>query len=276
MNLKSAIKLLRNILKFSLENYFISLFIAAVAFVGIVSAYRLFFSKPTYVYAKAKVSQGLWWAATAKPPIWLVKAIKKGDVETDLVGKPIVEVLSVRSYPWWGSDQFDVYLTLRLKVSKNKKTGKYNFKRSALGVASPIELEFSSVQLSGTVTELSDRPFEEHSIEKTLTLTKKYAYPWEFDAIHIGDSYFDGEETVFTIVDKAETETRTLTEDLFGNYPVVAPEQKRYIVVRARIKAREINGQLFLGPEQKLNLGKSLNFSTETFTFQDYIIGAVE
>lgn len=275
MNFKNTGKILRHLWKFAIDNYFISIFLAAIAFVAIVSVFKLFFSKPTYVYAKVKVSQGLWWATTAKPNIWFVKAIKKGDVETDLVGKPVAEILSVRYYPWWGSDQFDVYLALKLKASKNKKTGKYSFKRSTIGVASPIELEFPSVQLSATVTDISEKEFDDQYIDKVITLTKKYAYPWEYDAIQAGDSYFDGTNTVFTILDKTATETRTLTEDARGNYPIDT-EQKRYIIVKAKIKAHMINNQLFLGPEQKITLGRTINISTNNFTFTDYTVGKIE
>ena len=269
-------KIIKKLWKFAIDNYFISIFLAAIAFVGVVSVYKLFLTKPTYVYAKVKVSQGLWWAATQKPSIWFLKAIKKGDAETDLVGKLVAEILSVRYYPWYGSDQFDVYLTLKLKVSKNKKTGKYNFKRSTIGVASPIDLEFPSVQFSGTIIDLSEKPFKDAYIEKTITLTKKNAYPWEYDAIQIRDSYSDGGETVFTIFDKTATETRSLTEDAYGNYPVLNPEQKKYIIVKAKIKLRQVEDQLFFGPEQKIILGKTLNISTNNFTFNDYTISKVE
>lgn len=268
-------KILKKLWKFAIDNYFISIFLAAIAFVAVVSVYKLFLTKPTYVYAKVKVSQGLWWAATQKPSIWFLKALKKGDTETDLVGKPVAEILSVRYYPWFGSEQFDVYLSLKLKVSKNKKTGKYNFKRSTIGVASPIDLEFPSVQFSGTIIDMSDKLFIDTYIEKTVTLTKKYAYPWEYEAIQVGDLYFDGTSTVFTVLDKAATETRTLTEDAQGNYPVDT-EQKRYIVVKAKIKVNIINNQLFFGPEQKITLGRNINISTNNFTFNDYTVSKVE
>ena len=268
-------KSIKTIWKFAIDNYFLSIFLAVIVFVVIISAYKLFLPKPTYIYAKIKVSQGLWWATTAKPYIWFVKAIKKGDVEVDLVGKPIAEILSIRYYPWFGSEQYVVYLNLKLRVSNNKKTGKYTFKRSTIGVASPIDLEFPSVQLSGTIIDINDQPLKDMSIEKTITLTKKNAYPWEYEAIQIGDSYFDGEETMFSIIDKAATETRILIEDAQGNYPIDS-EQRRYIVLKAKMKMDNIDNQLFFGPEQKITLGRTINISTNKFTFNDYTISKVE
>ncbi|MBI5122625.1 hypothetical protein HZA75_02080 [Candidatus Roizmanbacteria bacterium] len=269
-------KLIKRIWQFAINNYFISIFLAAIAFVAVVSVYKLFFTKPTYVYTKVKVSQGLWWAATQKPSIWFVKAIKKGDAETDLVGKPVAEILSVHYYPWYGSDQFDVYLTLKLKVSKNKKTGKYNFKRSTIGVASPIDLEFPSVQFSGTITDINDRPFKDAYIEKTITLTKKNAYPWEYDVIQVGDKYFDGDQMTFEVLDKKSTDITVQSPDFYGNNSDSTLDLKKYIIVKVKIKVNIIDNQLFFGPEQKIVLGKTLNISTNNFTFNDYTISKVE
>lgn len=268
-------KIIKKFWKFAIDNYFISIFLAAIAFVAVVSVYKLFLTKPTYVYAKVKVSQGLWWAQTQKPSIWFLKAIKKGDAETDLIGKPVAEILSVRYYPWYGSDQFDVYLTLKLKVSKNKKTGKYNFKRSTIGVASPIDLEFPSVQFSGTIIDIGDQPFKDVFIEKTIYLVKKWVFPWEAEVNNIGETYFDGEEIVFTILDKQVIEAKE-AENTSGIYYSVESERKKNITIKAKIKLRQVKDQLFFGPEQKITLGRTMNISTNSFTFNDYTISKVE
>src|SRR3989338_8348156 len=105
-------KLMKKFTKFAIDNYFISIFLACIAFVVLVSAYKLFFVKPTFVYAKVKVGQGLWWASTQKPSLWFVKNIKKGDIQTDLLGEPTAEILSVRYYPTVFPNQYDVYLTM--------------------------------------------------------------------------------------------------------------------------------------------------------------------
>src|SRR3990167_8185822 len=151
-------KFFKKLWNFTVTNYFISIFIACIAFVGVVSIYKLFFVKPTFVYAKVKVGQGLWWATTQKPNLWFVKNIKKGDAQTDFVGELTAEILSVHYYPTVSPNQYDVYLTMKLKVSGNKKTGKYNFNRSTIGVGAPIDLEFPSTQFSGTITDLSVKP----------------------------------------------------------------------------------------------------------------------
>ncbi len=175
---------LKKLIKFSTDNYFIPIFLACILFVGVVSVYKLFFTRPVFVYVKVKMGQGLWWASTAKPAIWFVEALKKDDVETSLTGSPIAQIQSIRYYPWYGTtNQYDIYLTLKLKVNGNPKTGKYNFKRSTIGVGSPIDLEFPSTQVSGTVTELNIAPFAEKYVNLfmlaeriTSTLNGRYDF----------------------------------------------------------------------------------------------------
>ncbi len=270
----------KKLYKFAKDNYFITIFIAIILFVGAVSVYKMFYSKATFVYAKVKLGQGLWWAGGQKPGTWLATSIQKGDVEKDLVGKPIAEVLSVRYYPWYVYDQYDVYLTLKLRVSVISKAKKYNFKRNTLGIGTPIELELSSAQVNGTVIDLSESPFEDKYVEKTVILIKKYAYPWEYDGIKAGDKYFDGENTVFEVTDKALGEgsyvfspQRTSTSNIISQS---LSEQRQTITVKAKLKVKETGDQFIFGEEQKLYVGKTLTISTPVFNFQDYIIGKIE
>ncbi|MFZ5932514.1 MAG: hypothetical protein ACOYT7_00280, partial [Patescibacteria group bacterium] len=142
------------------------LFLLIPVFVLAVSFLKTASGKPTYLFAKVKASQGLWWAASAKPNIWFPASIKKGDIETNLLGQPIAEVLEVRYYPYViegtpYEDKFDIYLTVKLAADFNKRSQKAIFKRSALSVGSPIELNFPTSAISGTIIEMSPEEFKE-------------------------------------------------------------------------------------------------------------------
>jgi hypothetical protein len=272
--MKTMKKTLKKIIRFLIDNYFLSIFFACIAFVALVSFYKLFIAKPTYVYVKVKVGQGLWWASTQKPSIWFVKYFQKGDQELDLTGRPIAEILSVRYYPWWGSNQYDVYLIMKLKVKK-MSSGKYNFKRSAIGVGAPVDFEFPKVQFSGTIIELSEKPIKEKLTIKNITFVKKWAYPWEAETVVIGDKYFDGEEVVFEIIDK-KTEDSQEVYNLSGIYYPVESERKKNITIKGRIKVSEKNGKFVFGEEQIIAPGKTINLATQNFQFQDYLVAKVE
>jgi len=275
MNLKKALKFLKSLYRFAIDNYFISIFLACIAFVGFVSVYKMFFVKPTYVYVKVKMGQGLWWASTQRPPMWFVKNLKAGVEEKGLTGEPSAKILSLHYYPWWESNQYDVYLIMKLRVTGSKKTGRYNFKRSSIGVGAPVDFEFPSLQFSGTIIEISKKPIKENLITKTIILTKKWAFPWEYDAIQIGDKYFDGQDTVFTIIDKTAKDVYAEYSSYGNNYPIES-EVKKNITVKAKIKLQKTYNLFVFGNEQLIGLGKTINIATDNFTFTDYLVTEIE
>jgi len=251
---------------FATRNWFITIFLACILFVALVSFYKLFLKQEQFVYAKVKVSQGLWWANTQRAPVWLAKALKPGEVEKSLTGDPTAEILSVRYYPWWSSNQYDVYITLKLKVTGNKKTGTYNFKRFTLAVGSPIELSFSSTEVNGTVMEMKPKPIKDKHVDKTITLIKDTNNTWEYEPINIGDSYFDGQEITLLILDKKIEDNPNFVEAPYANV------LKKFITVKAKIKVKkdQKTNVYIYGEEQELKLGQTFNASTSNFYFQDF------
>ncbi len=255
------------------NNLILAVFVAIVLFAGFVVAFKFFTAKEETVYVKVKVSQGLWWASTAKPQYWMVNSLKKGDVETSLTGKPKGEILSVRSYPWRDTEQFNIYLTLKLQGEKNKRTGKYTYNRTVMAVGAPIDFDFSNTQVSGTIMEVSEKPFDENLTEKIVVLNKSLAEPWEYDTIQIGDKYSDGEEVVFEVIDKSvkmasEVYTRTNVEQ------ILTTEKPVNIDVTAKMKFNSINGRLFF-QEFPVQYGRRLDIRTDNYLYTEYYIKAI-
>lgn len=270
-----AQKEIKKLLKLILRNYFVSIVILAVLFVGLFSAARIFFSDSYYVYARVKVSQGLWWAATQKPSIWYVESIKSGLTEQSSSGKVLAEILNVRYYPSRDATQYDVYLDTKLRVSR-LKNGKYNFKRMSVAVSAPIEFEFPTLLVSGTIIAFSEKPFEDTLVEKIIYLERKNALPWEYDIIRVGTEYFDGSDIVFKVLDKSADDTVTAEDDTYGNYPSLTSRRK-YIRVKASIKVRTKNdGTYVYGEEQVIRPGSRLTLSTSDLTFIDYDVSKLE
>lgn len=263
---------LKKVIKFAANNYILLIFFGIIVLVSLVSTYKLFFSKSSYVYAKVRVGQGMWWANTNKPSMWMVNALRSKQIKEDVKNNSQIQILDVRSYPWWGSDQFDTYLTLKLKVTFNKKTGEYNFKRSAMGVGSPIDLDFPGMQLSGTVVDLKNKYAKDKYIEKNIYLVKRGNYSgYIYEGITIGDKYNDGVMDVFEVLDKSLGKNILTTVD---NERESLSSQD--ITVKVKIKVKEKNNQFVFNEDQVVRVGKTLNISTSLFNYSDFIIRKIE
>ncbi|HJX59393.1 hypothetical protein A2V61_00625 [Candidatus Woesebacteria bacterium RBG_19FT_COMBO_47_8] len=232
------------------------------------------------VYIKMQVSQGLWWSVTSRPDAYFLRAIAKDDTEYSLLGQPVAQIASVRYYPSFDKtrpdNKYDIFLTVKLSASYNDKSQKYSFKRSSLVVGTPIEIETNKTLITGTIMEISKEPFNDEYVEKTVYLTKKYAYPWEYDAIKIGDKYFDGENVVFEVVSKNQKATSVIENDYYGNFNAGTLDSVRYISVKAKIKALKRDGAFYFGELKLLNSGSFLEIWTPNFNFQDFVIGSIQ
>ncbi|KKU04131.1 MAG: hypothetical protein UX88_C0001G0033 [Candidatus Woesebacteria bacterium GW2011_GWC2_47_16] len=258
----------------------ILIFLATIAIVLIISLFKTVATQSDYVYAKVKVSQGLWWISSQKPGWWFVNSLKKGEEEFDILGKPIAEILEVRYYPTIPfspeyETEYNIYVTLKLAVNKNTRTQTYLFKRSQISVGRPIELEFPSTHLTGSILELSEKEFGKEYSQKVVTITKKLAYPWEYDAIKVGDKQFDGENHVFEVINKNATPTSAFDSDPFGNIQFYTRESRRYITVRGTIMVRQRGGELVFGEEQVVKPGNFIYLTTSGFVFDRFLVESI-
>lgn len=266
----------KQIFQLAKQNYFVTVIALCVLFVGVVAVYKLFFAKPTYVYVKVKVGQGLWWANTSRPSLWFIKAIQRASEEKDLTGQTIAKIINAVYYPWYGSGQYDAYVTMRLRVSSAGKEGKYSFKRQTIGVGVPVDFEFPEVQFSGTIIQMSELPIQEKYTEKIVYLTKKNAFPWEYDAIKVGDSYFDGMTKTLEVLDKQSKDTSTLMDDLYGGYPSSTLESRRYIFLKIKIRGKITEDGFMYNEDQILTPGRVISMMTQNLVYNEYTIARIE
>lgn len=257
------------------RNYLIILLFLILFLVAVIIVAKSFLTTPTYIYAKVKVGQGLWWANTSKPPIWYVNSMVEGDEARNLLGSFNAKILSKRYYHYYGSDQFDIYLVVKLKAT-HSRNGEYSFNRSTISVGSPIEMQFPKVDITGSVIDLSLEPISDKLETKTIYFSKRNAYPWELSAIHVGDKYFDGKDIIFEVEDVSGIDTTNLSSDVFGNSTASISEPTKYIAVKAKAKMKQVNGQWILGEDHLIIPGKVINIDTSNFSFDNYIVISVQ
>lgn len=228
------------------------------------------------IYVKIKLNQGLWWVTNAKPGIWFLDSLKKGEKELDFLKRPIAELVAVRYYHQQNYDlnQFDIYVVVKLSV--DKINNRYIYKRSKIAVGAPIDLDFPSSQVTGTIVAVSSTRTDNIFVERNITLTKKFAFPWEYDAINIGDKYFDGEDNILEITEKEAVDTGLLTTDYYGNSNPAVLEGRKFITVKAKIKLRKnINSQLIFGEEQVVKKNSFANLTTNSYVLMDFVVSDI-
>lgn len=271
----------KKLVKFICIHYIFFLIVIVVAFVIFFSVSKVFLVEPKYIYVRVKVGQGFWWASTAKPTIWFANSIKKGEKQFDLLGKPTAEIEEVRYYPTWGTGQYDVFIKLKLKASYNSRSQTYSFSRSTISIGSPIEIQFPSTFITGTVIALSNFPIEDEYVEKIIYLVYQEGYrkdfPYRYDNIKIGDKYFDGSEEVFKVEDKSlENNILSIENNLTAQVFERMVETTQNIIVKAKVKLKNKNGELFYGEDYKVSNNTSVPFSTKDYFFENFVVRKIE
>jgi len=276
---------MRKVVKTAKKNYLFVIFALGIFIVGFYIVSKSVFSKPSYVYVKVKVGQGLWWAATTRPNNWYAQSIKVGDTKLGMGGKPDAHVLSVRRYPsptiTWLSNQYDVYVTLLLKSGLNKKTGGYSYNRGQLSIGSPIEVQFPKVDLTGTVIEISEKPFLDEFVYKTIYLVYQGGFnedfPYRYNNIQIGGTYNDGTGIVFEVIDKAlEKNIWPIANNLTGYVYEREITTTQNIVVKDKVKLLKKTSGLFYGEDYKVTVNASIPFYTDNYYFENFQIRKIE
>jgi len=276
---------IRKAVKAAKKHYLLLLITASVLFVGVFIVSKAVFSKPTYVYVKVKVGQGLWWAATARPNNWYAQSIRIGDTKIDLQGRPEAQIKSVKRYPsptiTWLSNQYDVYVTLLLKAGINKKTGAYSYNRGQLTIGSPIDIQFPKTNLTGTVIDVNDKPFSEKMVEKIVYLVYQGGYnedfPYRYDNIRVGDVYNDGSGIVFEVMNKGlEKNIWPVANNFTGDIYKREITSTQNIVVKAKIKLIQKESGLFYGEDYRLAVNASIPFYTDNYYFENFQIRKIE
>jgi len=281
--MKKYLLLLKRLKKIPRYNLLILMFVGVTIIVATVLIYKFFNTKPTYIYAKVKVGQGLWWATTQKPDYWFIKSIKKGEKEVDLVGRPLAEIVNYSYYPVLTEDSYprlDIFITVRLKTTFDSKNNHHIFKRDVVSVGSPIEFQFPSVNITGTVIDFGEKETKIEYVEKTVYLYNFNAYqkdfPYIYENIKVGEQYYNGREVILKVEDKELLKSVRLPSDIWGRIYEQENDTIQHILVKAKIKLIQSGKQLIYAEERPIKVGVKAPFITESFSFEDFWIVRIE
>ena len=272
----AKINLTIRVKKLIYKNRLLFIFFSILILVAITILYKELRQKSqSYVYAKIQINYpGSYYV---KPDFWLANALKPGGKEYGLLAQPDAEILQERYYNYNSFGQYDIYITTKLSINYNKQTNSYSFQRSQISVGSPIQINFSSAQVNGTIIDLSNKPFKDIYVTKTVYLTNRGGYnqdaPDIYNQITPGDKWFDGTDNVVEIVGKNLVKGVVGVQNLLDSqiYDRTTDVQQNIVVV-AKIKVLSKGKQLIFGGNQLVKIGNPLLFSTSSYTFTNSFV----
>ena len=199
------------------------------------------FVKDTYINVELLVSGGEWWWDTSHPPYWLGDPIVEGAAEYTIQGKKQIELLEVQKFN--EGNKKTIYIKARLLATANKWTKKYRYKQTPLEIGSTLLLAPNNIQLYANVIGIQGISPERKHKKRTVSLKWYNVYPWQADAISVGDKMISSEKDVWaTILSKDVTNAEKIilnedTQSLQGNVVIGTTNPlKRDVVIKAEIK----------------------------------------
>lgn len=275
-------KTIKNLTIFIKKNPPLSIFLLIAVLTILVGASKYSSQKSDYIYTKLKLSQGYWWVNTQKPSVWQANAFKNKEISQSDSG--VEEILSVRMYPRKQGDfdnsneKFDIYLVAKLSVKSNKFS-RYTRKREDIAIGSPIELSLPLSDVTATVIDISELPFESEYKEKIVELVgiEEYRINEEqiYESIQIGDTYHDGHEVVFEIIDKTLQPIVNEVNYSTGISRLIKSNSVKNIILTAKMKVLEKDNKLIFGEEQIMITGGKLDISTQNTDLSSFFIGKI-
>lgn len=211
--------------------------------------------------------------------IFQAQSLATGDIEKDSSGKKIAEITDVQIYdtsnPEAVAANKDIFLTVRLLVDINPRSGELEYKNKIIKVGSPIELRFDKGLVTGRIGQLQG---EEQKIETKLVTFKLYdQWPWFAESIKEGSSEKDrdGKNNVEVISKKVESaEVTTTTQS--GQTILTKDPRKVDITIKAKIKIQKIGDELIFRQDEKIAIGGVISFTVGNTKILDANIVEIE
>ncbi len=210
------------------------------------------------------------WAENYNPygyrtPFWLSDKLKIGQKEYDKSGNVIAEIIDIENYER-GSEEAEVYLTLKVKTSYQKRTRQALFKNKPLDLGSAIEISPDQNLIFGQVVDTSVPPSGYPKKTFTVTTRGRGVDPYIYEKIKIGESMNNRytQQPVLTISDfRTENTSRIYVNEITDNNRTLGfklgPNNKD-IVVKFNVVGHQIDGRWYFAGHQHIKVGGTVYF----------------
>lgn len=212
-------------------------------------------------------------------PFWLSDKVKVGQVEKDKSGKVIATLINVENYER-GNEESELYLTLKVQVILNKRTGVYSFKDKPLNLGSEIDLTLDNIDLKGQII---NNNVSEDDLRGKWFLIKTRARnlePWVYKQITPGiKMYNKANNDLIAEILGVRIEDSTLQKinyDSSGQYLRSFTSANKDAVVNLKVKAYEAGDRWYFCGHQNLKIANTVYIYTEKINLYALEIEEIE
>ncbi|MFA5025599.1 MAG: hypothetical protein WC503_03780 [Candidatus Shapirobacteria bacterium] len=210
------------------------------------------------------------WAENYNPygyrtPFWLSDKLKIGQKEYGKSGKVIAEIINIENYER-GSEEADVYLTVKLRTTFQKRIQQHIFKNKPLDLGSAIEISPNQNVVYGQIVDI-DMPSSGYP-KKTFTVTARGRGidGYIINNIKVNDvmkNRYDQNVVATITAFHTEKTTRLYVSELTNNNQTLGfklNENAKDIVVTFKVTTELIDGRWYFAGHQQIKVGNSIYF----------------
>jgi len=255
--------------------------------IGALGFVVFFFRKTETISIELKVTEQDVLYANSAAPSWFANLFKPGIKTKDGLGRTIAEVTRVYSYDEVHPYNRDpskkaLYITMDVATTYNSRTGEYKFRGTTLAVGEAFRISLGNLLVQGLITDIEglDNPYQEREVLVETVLQETYQPFAEttgvddfiVEAINEGDQVFDSEGSpVVTVVEKRVTPAEKNTFDDRGNVYLRQDPRKNDLYLTLRVKANEINGELYFFDNLRLQINSAIPLHFENISIYPMI-----
>lgn len=235
-----------------------------------------FYRKSEHVDIRVKITDKDVLYAWTRPQNWYADRFRIGDVERDLLGRVITEIVDVQTFNV-ESHRKAVYLDLKVKAVYDSRTNLYSAKGKSLVFGTPIRFDLSEITFEGIVTEFPNSQYRDNYTieEKVVDVLLRGVVgdqgviePEILNTINKGDKIIDSNGIVLAEVldvrlSQALRITTTDRGELFLRYDPFYKDVR--LMLKLRTKA--VNNEMYVFDNLPLRVGEKI-----PLTFNDVFI----
>lgn len=248
---------MKNILNKLPKLHWVDIFIFLVVFAVLISFFFFFYRKASYITIRVKVTNQEVLTAFAEPRNNYAWRFRKGDIERDVLGRVVTEIVNVESYSVSPENKV-VYLDLNVKATYDSRTKMYAARGKNLMYGTPMRFNLTDVTFDGYVT---DVPGEDYiNVTEKVVKAKTSAggiSPTLANVIKVGDTMTNSQGKQLVKITKVEVSpAKQVTQDTRGNLLIATHPFLKDVKIEVDLLVKEVNNdEVVMFDDFRVNIG---------------------